>query len=529
MSVSHRVLVSDDLATEGVEILERAPGFEVDVKVGLPAAELVAIIGRYEALAVRSATKVTQAVLDAGKSLRVVGRAGIGVDNIDLGAATKRGIVVMNTPGGNTITVAEHTLAMLMAAARHIPQATQSMKAGQWEKKKFSGRELFNKTLGVVGLGNIGSVVAQRALALKMKVVAYDPFLSAEAAKRLGVEMASLEDVYRRADFITVHVPLTDQTKGLIGGRAIGMMKPTAILVNCAWGGVVDEAALVEALKTKRLAAAAFDVFEKEPLPKDHPFLTLDNVVLTPHLGASTEEAQVNVAVALAEQMVDYLANGTVRNAVNLPSVSREVLEVLGPYLNLGAKLGSLGGQLASSGTEAVDIEYAGEITRRAAGPITSQILRGMLAHFMDVPVNEVNAPALAEERGIAVSERRTSDSPDFASLIAVTVRGASQSLRVAGTLFGRQNPRIVRVNQFDIEAVPEGHLLVLHNRDVPGVIGKFGSTLGSARINIGRIHLSRAGGEAFSLVNIDSPAPPAVLEELRTIDGAISVKQVAL
>jgi D-3-phosphoglycerate dehydrogenase len=527
--MAHRVLVSDDLAPEGIGILKGAPGFEVDVRVGLSPADLLKAIGGYEALAVRSATKVTREVLEAGKSLKVVGRAGIGVDNIDLGAATRLGIVVMNTPGGNTITVAEHTLAMLMAAARYIPQATQSMRAGQWEKKKFSGRELFNKTLGVVGLGNIGSVVAQRALALKMKVVAYDPFLSAEAAKRLGVEMATLDDLYRRADFITVHVPLTEQTRGLVGTRAIGLMKPTAILVNCARGGIVDETALVEALKTKKLAAAALDVFEKEPLPKDHPLLSLDNVVLTPHLGASTEEAQVNVAVALAEQMVDYLVNGTVRNAVNLPSVSREVLDVLGPYLNLGAKLGRLCGQLAASGTESIDIEYSGEITKHAVGPITSQVLRGMLAHFMDVPVNEVNAPALAQERGIAVSERRTSASPDFASLIAVTVKGASQSLRVAGTLFGRQNPRIVQVNQFDIEAVPEGHLLVLHNRDVPGVIGKFGTTLGSAGINIGRIHLSRAGGEAFSLVNIDSPAPSTVIDALRRIDGAISVTQVEL
>lgn len=525
----HRVLVSDDLAAEGIEILQRTPGVEVDVKVGLPQAKLIEIIGGYEALAVRSATKVTREVLTAGKSLRVVGRAGIGVDNVDLDAATKLGIVVMNTPGGNTITVAEHTLAMLMAAARHIPQATQSMRAGAWEKKKFSGRELFNKTLGVVGLGNIGSVVAQRALALKMKVLAYDPFLSAEAAKRLGIEMASLEEIYRKADFITVHVPLTEQTRGMIGTQAISMMKPSTILVNCARGGIVDEAALAEALKSKRIAAAALDVFEKEPLPKDHPFLTLENVVMTPHLGASTEEAQVNVAVALAEQMVDYLLNGTVRNAVNLPSVSREVLEVLGPYLNLGSKLGSFCGQLAPAGAERIDIEYAGEITRHAVGAVTSQILRGMLAHFMDVPVNEVNAPALAKERGIAVSERRTSDSPDFASLISVQVFGASQSVRVAGTLFGRQNPRIVRVNQFEIEAVPEGHVLVLHNRDVPGVIGKFGSTLGNAGINIGLIHLSRGGGEAFSLVNIDSAAPPPVLDALRRIDGAISVSQVKL
>lgn len=525
----HRILVADDLAAAGIEVLRRTAGVEAVVRVGMSPPELVAAIGGYHALAVRSATQVTREVLEAGRSLRLVGRAGVGVDNIDLATATRLGICVMNTPGGNTITVAEHTLALLFAAARHIPQATASLKAGRWEKGRFFGRELFNKTLGVVGMGNIGSVVAERALALKMKVIAYDPYLSAEAARRMGVEVLPLDAVLERADFVTLHVPLTDQTRRLIGGRALARMKPTAILVNCARGGVVDEAALVEALRKKTLAGAALDVFEKEPLAPGHPLLGLDNVVLTPHLAASTEEAQAAVALALAEQMAAYLTQGVIRNAVNLPAVSREVLEVLGPYIHLGAQLGSFAGQLAPEGVRGVDLEYAGEVGRHAIGAVTVQILKGMLGHFMDLQVNEVNAPALAQERGIAISERKTSESPDYASLVAVTVRGARESLRVAGTLFGRQNPRIVQVNDFELEAVPDGHLLVMQNRDVPGVIGRFGTLLGAAGVNIGRIHLSRAGGDAFALVNIDSPAPPEVLEALRHIEGTVSVRQVTL
>jgi D-3-phosphoglycerate dehydrogenase/(S)-sulfolactate dehydrogenase len=525
-----KVLVADDLSAAGNDILRHAPGLSVDVKVGLTPAELKSIVGGYDALAVRSATRVTGEVIEAGRNLKVIGRAGVGIDNIDLETANRRGVVVMNTPGGNTITVAEHALAMMMALSRHIPQATASTKAGKWEKKKFQGRELFNKTVGIIGIGNIGSVVAARCLAMKMKVIAYDPFISPEAARRMGCEPVGLDELLARADYLSVHVPLTEQTQNLIGKGALSRMKKGAFLVNCSRGGIVDEAALAEALASGHLGGAALDVFRAEPVNPDNPLLKLENFVCTPHLGASTEEAQQNVAIALAEQLVDFLCHGNIRNAVNAPSVSREILEKLGPWLSLARSLGSLAGQLDPEGVTTIEVEVSGDVNEHPISPITIQALKGLLSQVWGESVNEVSAPALAKERGIEVVERRRGDTKDFASTLTVRVRGKTDVV-VEGTVFGRRDPRIVKVNQFDIEAVPTGHLIAIHNRDIPGVVGRVGTLLGDSAVNIGRLHLSRdrERSEAFSLINVDSAPPPHVLDGLRKLSGVLSVRHIVL
>jgi D-3-phosphoglycerate dehydrogenase/(S)-sulfolactate dehydrogenase len=525
-----KVLVADDLAAEGTEILRKAPGLSVDVRLGLRPADLESAIGDYDALAVRSATKVTREVIRAGTRLKVIGRAGVGVDNIDLGEANKRGVVVMNTPGGNTITVAEHAIAMMMALSRHIPQATASVKQGRWEKKKFEGRELFNKVLGVIGIGNIGSVVVDRCLGMKMKVLAFDPFISAEAARRMGCELVSWDDLLQRSDYISVHVPLIEQTRNLIGRSALARIKPGAYLINCSRGGVVDEESLYEALSAGKLGGAALDVFATEPVRPENPLLRLDNFICTPHLGASTEEAQRNVAVALAEQLVDFLCHGNIRNAVNVPSVSKEVLEQLGPWLNLAHKLGLLAGQLCPEAVTSVEVGASGEINQHPIKPITLQAVKGLLSQIWGESVNEVSAPTLAQERGIEVVEKRRREHQNFVSSLSLIVKGKTE-LSLEGTVFGRRDPRIVRVNGFDIEAVPAGHLVAIHNRDVPGVVGRIGTVLGDAGVNIGRIHLSRdqKRGEAFSLINVDSEVPSPVLEELRQLSGVLSVRQINL
>jgi (S)-sulfolactate dehydrogenase len=525
-----RVLVADDLSAEGVQILKAGPGLEVEMKVGLKPPELKAAIGDYDALAVRSASNVTAEVIEAGKKLKLIGRAGVGVDNIDIEAATRRGIVVMNTPGGNTITVAELTVAMMMAVSRHIAQATASTKGGKWEKKRFQGRELFNKTLGVIGIGNIGSVVVERAMGMKMKVLAYDPFISAEAARRLGCELVTIDELLARCDYVSIHVPLTEQTKNLIGKDALARMKQGAFLINCARGGIVDEAALAEVLRSGHLGGAAFDVFAEEPVQPDHPLLGLDNFICTPHLGASTEEAQQAVATALAEQMVDYLCNGSIRNAVNVPSVSREVLEKLGPWLELAYRLGSLAGQLGPEAVTQIEVQSTGEICDLPLEPLTVQVLKGLLSRVWGESINEVSAPALAKERGIAVVEQRSGEHPDYAAMVAVRVRGKNE-IFVEGTLFGRREPRITRVNHFEIEAVPAGMLVAILNKDVPGVVGRVGTLLGQEGVNIARIHLSRdkGRGEAFSLINLDSEPPQKVVEGLKSIPGVTAVRAIRL
>jgi D-3-phosphoglycerate dehydrogenase/(S)-sulfolactate dehydrogenase len=533
-----RVLISDDLSPEAKSILERIPGAQVEFKPGLKPAELLQIIGQYEALAVRSATKVTAEVLAAATNLRVIGRAGTGVDNIDLAAATRRGVVVMNAPGGNSVSVAEHTLALLLSLARSIADASQSTRAGRWEKKKYSaGRELAGKTLGVVGTGNIGQLVVQRAKAFGMKVIAYDPFLSEDAALKLGVEPVELPELFRRSDAITLHVPLTEQTKNMVNAATLLQMKPGALLVNCARGGLVDERAVADALTSKYLGGAALDVFENEPPPADHPLFSCENFIGTPHLGGSTEDAQQNVAVIVCEAMVEYLTTGTIRNAVNAPSVTGEVLERLGPFLRLAEKLGAFAAQYVLQGEHAgapeeVEIAYAGEVAVHPTAPLTAAVLKGVLRTFLAETVNEVSAPALARERGISVKEVKSSETPDFASLVTLKLRcGKSLSTEVSGTIVGKREPRLVRVDGLDIEAVPEGFMIVVHNNDAPGVIGNVGFTLGEARVNIAQFALARdrARGEALALVNVDSPASPEVLDRLRKLPNIRRVHQVAL
>jgi D-3-phosphoglycerate dehydrogenase/(S)-sulfolactate dehydrogenase len=525
-----RVLVSDDLSAEAVKILSDA-GLEVDVKVGLPPAELEAIIGAYDGLAVRSATKVTAKLLERAGRLRVIGRAGVGVDNVDLDAATRRGVVVMNTPGGSSVTVAELALGMILSLSRHLPSATASVRAGKWEKKRFQGRELAGKTLGVVGIGNIGSVLVERALAMKMRVVAYDPFITPEAAAKMGATLVELDRLWGEADVVSIHVPLTEQTRHLVRAETLARMKKGAILVNCARGGIVDEKAVADSLAAGHLGGVALDVFEKEPPEKDHPLFRFDAVVCTPHIGASTEEAQSAVAVAVAEQLVAYLRDGIVKNAVNVPGLPKEVLDQLAPFLPLAEKLGSVAAQLAPQGPTEVAVEVSGELAAVPMRPLAARALVGLLRHFLDTPVNEVNASAIAKDRGIHVREVRSAEPHDWASLVTLRVMGQGGETLVAGTVYGKREARIVRVNAFRVEAVPSGHVIVVENDDAPGVVGNLGTALAGAGVNIALISLSRLADRsgAFSFLNVDSPPAPEVLDRLRALPHVRSVRALVL
>jgi D-3-phosphoglycerate dehydrogenase len=524
-----KVLVTDSLAPQGFEILERTPGIEVVDAPGMKPAQLLEAIADADALIIRSATQVTAEVIAAAKQLSVVGRAGIGVDNVDVGAATARGIVVMNTPGGNTVTTAEHAIALLVALARHIPQATASMKSGQWDKKSFVGMELYNRTLGVIGLGNIGRIVAQRARGLGMKVVAYDPFLSVEAAEKLEVELLDLDALLARSDALSVHVPRTPDTAGLIGRVAFAKAKPGVLLVNAARGGIVDEDALLEALEAGQVGGAALDVFEEEPPPAGHPLVAHPRVICTPHLGASTEQAQVNVAIAVAEQVRDYLVSGVIDNAVNVPSISKELAVRIRPYLVLGEKLGRFQGQLCKGSIAQIEIEYCGAAAEVDVAPITVAVLKGLLEPVTD-SVNMVNAPVIAQQHGIKVIESKASSTADFASAITTRVSGCGDRL-IMGAVFEGRQPRIVRIDDFMLEAIPEGSTLLIQNHDTPGVVGAVGTLLGKAGINISRmqlaLHPKRA--EAAMLVNISHPPSQQVVEALRAMPGAISVQVLEL
>lgn len=524
-----KVLVSDNISPKGVEILKKA-GLEVDVKTGMKPEELKACIGGYHGLIIRSATKVTSEIIDAAVNLKVIGRAGSGLDNVDKIAASKKGIVVMNTPGGNTITTAEHSIAMLFSVARLIPQATASMKAGKWEKKKFMGVELLNKTLGIVGLGNIGGQVAKRALGFEMNVIAYDPFLSEDKAKAMGIRKVSLDELFAQSDFITIHSPLTAETKGLINSKTIGKMKDGVRIINCARGGIVSEADLYEAIKSGKVAAAALDVFEKEP-PENNPLLTLDNVVCTPHLGASTEEAQENVALAVAEQVADYLIHGVIRNAVNFPSIPSDQIPRLQPYINLAEKLGGFASQIVEGGATEITVEYRGEASKINAAPVTIAAIKGYLTPILLETVNFVNAPLIAKERGVEVKETKSGDAGDYYSMIALRIRTKDRETYLAGTLFSRRDPRIVLIDGFKVEIVPEGELLLIYNNDKPGVIGSLGTLLGNNKINIARMHFGRetAGGMAISVISIDSTATPEMIEQIRKLPNILSVKQISL
>lgn len=525
-----KVLVSDPISPKGVEILRKA-GLEVDVKTGMKPDELKACIGEYHGLVVRSETKVTSEIINAAANLKVIGRAGSGLDNVDKAAATKKGIVVMNTPGGNTVTTAEHTIAMMFAMARQVPQATASMKDGKWEKKRFMGVELFNKTLGIAGIGNIGREVAKRALAFGMHVVGYDPYLSDENAREIGIEKVDLPEIFRRSDFITLHTPMTAETKNLINKDTIKTMKDGVRIINCSRGGIVNEQDLYDAIKSGKVAGAALDVFEKEPLPAGTPLLTLDNVVCTPHLGASTEDAQENVALAVAEQIADYLVHGVIRNAVNFPSVPAEQAQKLQPYLTLAEKLGSFASQVFEGAVTEITIEYRGDASELNTAPVTIALLKGYLAPILEETVNFVNAPLIAKERGIEVKETRSADAGDYQSMVILKARIDGKERQLAGTLFSKKDPRVVRIDNFPVEFIPEGNLLFIFNNDRPGVIGNIGSYLGKCNINIARMHFGResAGGMAISVVSIDVPVTHEQLEEIKNMPNILSVKVVSL
>lgn len=527
-----KILVSDKLTDQGVAILKAVKGLEVVVKTGLSPDELRKEIGAYDGLIIRSATKVTKDILEAAANLKVIGRAGIGVDNVDLEAATKKGVVVMNTPTGNATTTAEHAIAMMFAVSRQIPQATGSIRSGRWEKTKFMGRELTNKFLGVVGVGNIGRIVVDRALGLKMRVLGYDPFLSTEAAEKLGIELVDLPELFKRSDYITVHVPLMEKTKNLLDKAAFRQMKKGVFIINCARGGIVNEKDLEWAIKEGTVAGAALDVFEQEPPPADHPLLKLDQVIFTPHLGAATAEAQENVAIEVAEQVADFFSSGTIRNAVNFPSMSGEMLKTLQPYILLAEKLGSLQGQMASKLPSEVLIEYRGEINSYNLAPVTQSLLKGLLTPMAaDVSVNYVNAAVIAKEKGLKVVESKVSGHQDFVSLVTVTLKNGSENRRVSGTIFGRTNPRIVQINDFYLEALPEGTILVIHNHDKPGVIGAIGTFLGKNNINISRMQLGleKDKAEAIALYNVEGDVTPKIIAELEKLPNIISVKKVVL
>jgi D-3-phosphoglycerate dehydrogenase len=512
-----KVLIADALSPLAMEVF-RENGIEAEVATGLSPEELQSRIGTYDGLAVRSATKVTEEVLAATDRLKVVGRAGIGIDNIDLEAATARGVVVMNAPHGNAITTAEHTIAMLFALARQIPAADRSTQSGKWEKSKFMGVELTGKRLGVVGCGNIGSIVARRAQALKMKVVAYDPYLSPERADDLGVEKLDWGDMLTSVDFITLHVPLTDETRGLIDAAAIARMKPGVRIINCARGGLVVEEDLKVALESGQVAGDALDVFAQEPA-RDNPLFGLDKVIATPHLGASTSEAQEKVAVQIAEQMSAYLTKGSISNALNMPSLTAEEAQRLGPYMKLAEQLGSFAGQLTRSGLRKVAIEYEGDVAGLNHRPLTQTALAALLRPILD-SVNLVNAPVLARERDIAVSSTGHDRDCDYQTLIRLTVTTERGDRSVAGTLFGGRKPRLVEIKGIPIEAELTPHMLYITNEDKAGFIGALGTVLGDAGVNIATFHLGRnkPGGDALALVELDEEIDAQVLEAVRRL-----------
>ncbi len=520
-----RVLVSDNLGEVGVRMFQEAEGIEVDVKTGLAPEELKAIIGDYDALVIRSATKVTEEILEAGKNLKVVGRAGIGLDNVDIPAATKRGIVVMNTPTGNVVTTAEHAIAMMLALTRNIPRGTATLKSGQWAKKQLQGREIFNKTLGVIGFGKIGSIVADRARGLRMNVIVHDPFVTPERIEKAGFESVTLEELYRRADYITVHVPKLKDTVGFINRDAFAQMKEGVMIINCARGGIVNEADLYDAMKSGKVYGAALDVFETEP-PENSPLFEMENFICTPHLGASTKEAQTNVAVAVAEQIVDYLLTGTIVNAVNVSSVTGELLEKLNPFLTLGDRMGCLMTQLICGPVKEVFIEYMGDFQGLDLSPVTTAVLKGLLAPMVKEMVNTVNAPVMAKDRGIRVSETTSADAEDYINLIRVKAVTTEMEFTLAGTVLGKNDPRIIRLNNFRLEMIPHGHAAVIYNMDKPGAIGSIGTTLGKNNININRMTVGQEeeGDNNIIFLRTDTPIPSTVVEELLELPMVKSV-----
>jgi len=528
-----KILVADEVSDSGLQPL-RDVNFGVEKRTGLAHEELILALADCQGLVVRSETRVTAQVMDAATDLRVIGRAGVGVDNIDVAAATARGIVVMNAPDGNTITTAEHTIALLISLARNVPQANSSLKSGKWARKGFIGVELQGKTLGVIGLGRIGRTVSARARAFGMHIVAFDPFIAPEQAGDLEIEVGPLDEVFARADFITVHTPLTAETRGIVGQEAFAKMKRGVRIINCARGGLVDEHALHEAIKSGIVAGAALDVFEKEPPEADNPLLALAEVIVTPHLGASTTEAQEGVAFTVAEQMRDYLLTGALRGAVNIPAIGAKELHSLQPYIELGERLGRFQSQLIDGAVREVRIEYAGEMADLNAAPITRAFLAGLLRD-VSARVNAVNAFLIAEERGISVTTSYVRTAVDSVPSIRTRVVGNLGELSLAGTIFGfgeqKRQGRITEIDGFHVEAVPQGHMLVMRNRDVPGVIGRVGTILGERAVNISRFHLGRRerGGEAMAVIEIDANLEAEAITVLRSLPEILDVREIVL
>jgi len=522
-----KVLICDNVSPKGVAHLETQSELEVTVVNGALTDDLLADA---EAIIVRSATRVTPEVMGKTPRLRVVGRAGVGVDNVDVEAATERGIVVMNTPSGNTISTAELTFSMLMALARKIPQAHMSMKSGEWDRKAFAGTELSGKTIGILGMGRIGSQVARRAIAFGMRVLAFDPYLSMSKARALQVELLELDEIYERSDFITVHMPLSDETRDLLGTDAFSKMRDGACVVNCARGGIINEADLVAAIKSGKVAGAALDVYDIEPLPEDAELRELPQVIMTPHLGASTKEAQESVGLEVAEAVTDYLVNGTVRNAVNMPSLDAKTYEAVKPYLELGEKLGRLLAQMAPNRNDRLVITYGGKAAEVPADPVTRYVLMGFLTMAGGQDVNPVNVRTLASSLGLMIEEVKAHEGPDYAEWMHVTAHANGEKVSVGGTFFG-SHPRIVRLNGRTVECVPEGVLFLMNNRDKPGMVGYIGSLMGEHEINIGSMSLNRdeEGGEALTVLNLDSVPSDALLDKVNADPDITNVQVITL
>lgn len=528
------ILVCDPVSPKGIALLQQRPEFKVTVlKNKTPEADLLPLVKDVVAMVVRSETKITKKVIESAPHLRVVGRAGVGVDNVDVDAATQRGIVVMNTPGGNTVSTAELTFSMLMSLARGIPQANASMKAGEWNRKAFQGTELFHKTLGILGMGRIGGEVAKRAVAFGMRVVAYDPYLSHSRAKALQVElMEKLEDIYPLADFITVHMPLTEETKGVINAEAFAKMKKGVRILNCARGGIINEKDLFTAIQSGQVAGAALDVYETEPPPADFPLRSLPQVIMTPHLGASTEEAQENVGIEVAEAITDFLLHGTVRNAVNLPNLDAQTFAQVKPYLNLAEKLGKLVGQMAPKRNDRLVITYGGKATQVPEDPITRAVLKGFLSLVGGKEVNQVNVRTFAKGLGLLVEEIKSNEETDYNEWLHVAVCSESHKVTAAGTILGtRHQPRIVRLFHQPVEIVPEGVLLILNNKDKPGMVGHIGTIMAKGGVNIAHMSLARdaAGGQALTVLNLDSVPSASLLDEIKNDPDISNVRVVKL
>jgi len=522
-----RVLVSDPLAEEGVKRLEA--GAEVDVMTNLSPEELVERIKEYDALVIRSGTKVTSDVINAGDRLKIVGRAGVGIDNVDVDAATKKGVIVVNTPGGNTISAAEHTIAMLLSVARNIPQANASVRRGEWNRKKYTGVEVYNKTLGIVGLGRIGAEVAKRMKSFEMKVLAYDPFITEAKAAELGLKLTTLEEIFRESDFITVHTPLTKETRDLIDEPQLAIMKPTARIINCARGGIINEAALAKAVGENRIAGAAIDVYTKEP-PTGNPLLEQERIITTPHLGASTAEAQINVAIAVADQILAIERGELPTNAINMPAISPETLAVMEPYMKLAETMGRLLGQLGEARFDELEIVYGGTIGEKDIRPVTISAIKGLLEATGNM-ANFVNAPALLKERGVKLTEARAEAANGYSNLITIKLKAGSNILSVHGSVYANKERRIVQINDYRVYVPTEGNLLMAVHEDKPNIIGPVCMVLGEDKINIGGMHVGRisAGMPQLMVLNVDQQVLDATLEKVRKVPGVIKARTISL